>query len=246
MTDAAKLLARITDTVDYLRVTVGPHDDGWIACEPLLAEPGRLGDLVHATKAGRGTDRDDVAMSLFVQGYAFRLASLAIGGWLTGDAVLDLAPPRTSIALGRHRPNAVAIDKARLLSVDSPLTGLHEMLIDGHLARLVAAAHEACRVGEPLLWGNVAASCASSFGAFAGELPDRGVEIRERAERFFASARPQLSAAGRLVRLGERWAWERRSCCLWYLTESGFKCEDCSLWTDEERRRRYAGSGAGP
>jgi hypothetical protein len=99
-------------------------------------------------------------------------------------------------------------------------------------------------VGEPLLWGNVAASCASAFGAFAGGLPERRVEIRARAEAFFAGARPEIAGAGRLVRLGDGWAWERKSCCLWYLTESGFKCEDCSLWTDAERRRRYATAGA--
>ncbi|MGH8986071.1 MAG: (2Fe-2S)-binding protein [Acidimicrobiia bacterium] len=245
MNEAEELLARITGTVEYLRVTVGRDDGGWIECEQLVNEADRLGELVQSTKAGRGTDRDDVAMSLFVQAYAFRIASVAIGGWLMGDAVIDLVPTRTAIALGRDRPNAVAVDGARLIPVDEPLTGLHEALIEGHLARLVRAAHEATRVGEPLLWGNVAASCASSFGAFSGELPHRRLEIRDRAEAFFASARPQLAGAGRLVRLGDQWAWERKSCCLWYLTDSGFKCEDCSLWTDEERRRRYAANEAG-
>lgn len=245
MTNATELLARITATVDYLRVTIGRHDREWIECEPLLAQPEQLGELVRSTKAGRGTDHDDVAISLFVQGYSFRIASLAIGGWILGDAVLDLAPPRAAIALGRDRPNAVAVDAPRVLAGGAPLDLLHASLVDDHLARLVTSAHAACRVGEPLLWGNVAASCASSFGAFAGELPDRRVEIRDRADSFFASARAELSDAGRLVRLGDRWAWERKSCCLWYSTESGFKCEDCSLWTDEERRRRYAERGAG-
>ena len=55
-------------------------------------------------------------MSLFVQGYAFRIASLAIGRWLLGDAVLDVWPASTSIALGRDRPNAVHVDAARLRS----------------------------------------------------------------------------------------------------------------------------------
>ena len=40
--------------------------------------------------------------------------------------------------------------------------------IDGHLAPFVDTAHRSCRVGAALLWGNVAASCASSFGAVAG------------------------------------------------------------------------------
>jgi ferric iron reductase protein FhuF len=242
---AETLPSRITAAVDYLRVVVGPTDGGeWLACEPLVTDAARLGELVRGTKAGRGTDRDDVATSLFVQGYAFRIASTAVGAWIVGDAVLDVAPARTAIALGRHRPNAVALDEVRVLPAADTLSALHDVLIDGHLAPMVACAHEVCRVGEPLLWGNVAASCASSFGAFAGGLPERRVEIRARAEAFFASARPEIAGAGRLVRLGDGWAWERRSCCLWYQTESGFKCEDCSLWTDDERRRRYATAGA--
>ena len=240
MTNAASLIERITQTVDYLRVSVAPTDGDWIRCEPLVDEPAHLAELVATTKEGRGTDRDDVAMSLFVQGYAFRIASLAIGAWVMGDAVMDVAPARVSIALGRHRPNAVALDDATLVVVDDSLRGLHDTLIDGHLARLVACAHNACRVGETLLWGNVAAGCASSFGAFATELVTRRVEIRDRADAFFDGARPEVRSAGRLVHLGDRWAWERKSCCLWYLTASAFKCEDCSLWTDDERKLRYA------
>lgn len=245
MTSAATLIGQITSTVDYLRISVAPRDGEWIRCEPLVSDPAGLGALVGTTKEGRGTDRDDVAMSLFVQGYAFRIASTAIGAWVMGDAVLDVSPAHTAIAMGRHRPNAVALDEARLVPVDDSLRGLHDTLIDGHLAPLVACAHDACRVGEALLWGNVAAGCASSFGAFANELVLRRVEIRDMAESFFASARPEVANAGRLVRLGDRWAWERKSCCLWYLTESAFKCEDCSLWSDDERKIRYAAAEEG-
>jgi ferric iron reductase protein FhuF len=240
MTGAVSLVDRITDTVDYLRVSVAPTDGDWIRCEPLVDAPAHLAELVATTKEGRGTDRDDVAMSLFVQGYAFRIASLAIGAWVMGDAVIDIAPANVSIALGRHRPNAVALDNAVLVEVDGSLRALHETLIDDHLARLVECAHRACRVGEALLWGNVAAGCASSFGAFSTELVARRIEIRDKADAFFESARPEVRGAGKLVHLRDQWAWERKSCCLWYLTASAFKCEDCSLWTDDERKARYA------
>jgi ferric iron reductase protein FhuF len=235
--DACELLAQVTATVDYLRVTVGaPADDReWLPCLPLVDEPASLLSLVRSTAAGRGTDRDDVAMSLFVQGYAFRIASLAIGGWLLGDAVLDVGPASTSIALGRDRPNAVHVDEARF----APST-LHEHLIDGHLGLLVETAHRACRVGEALLWGNIGASCAASFAAFVDPLPDRRGDLLDRVESFFATARPQLARSGRVVRIGSRWAWERNACCLWYQTESGFQCEDCSLWTPADRAPRYA------
>jgi ferric iron reductase protein FhuF len=235
--DACELLAQVTATVDYLRVSTAATDDDrqWLSCGPLTTEPERLLALVRSSAAGRGTDRDDVAMSLFVQGYAFRIASLAVGGWLLGDSVLDVSPATTAIALGRDRPNAVRVDRPRLVEEN-----LHQHLVDAHLAPLVDAAHRACRVGEALLWGNVGASCASSFAAFVDPLPDRGAEIRDRVEAFFETARPELARSGRVVRVGSRWVWERTACCLWYQTESGFKCEDCSLWTASERAARYA------
>jgi len=235
--DACGLLAQVTAAVDYLRVCTGAADGdrAWLACGPLVTDPEALRTLVRSTAADRGTDRDDVAMSLFVQGYAFRIASIAIGGWLLGDAVIDVTPASTAIALGRGRPNAVHLREARLIDED-----LHAHLIGEHLAPLVDTAHRACRIGEALLWGNVGASCAASFGAFVEPLPERRAELRDRVEAFFATARPELARSGRVVRVGLRWAWERNACCLWYQTESGYKCEDCSLWTDAERAARYA------
>ena len=239
MSDLTATVARLLATVDDLRITAG--DDGDAAdrlrCQPLVDDPAALLDLVRSTAAGRGTDRDDVATSLFVQGYAFRIASLAIGAWLVDDVVIDVDPSITSVALGRHRPNAVHLDVAR--AAGDGLPAVHATLIEGHLARLVRTAHDACRVGEALLWSNVGAGVASAFGAFMGPLPERRAEIRDRAEAFLAAGRPELRASGRLVHVGPLWAWERSACCLWYKTDSGFRCEDCSLWTDEERRERY-------
>ena len=79
----------------------------WLACERLVQDAGHLAAVVAGTRQARGTDRDDVATSLFVQGYAFRIATVAVGSWLLHDAVVDVAPSTTAIALGRGRPNAV-------------------------------------------------------------------------------------------------------------------------------------------
>jgi ferric iron reductase protein FhuF len=105
---------------------------------------------------------------------------------------------------------------------------------------LVANAHASGGVGEAMLWANVAASCASSFRAFVDPLPDRRDEILDRARGFFASARPEVAASGRLVTVGADWVWERRACCLWYQASGGSRCEDCSLWSVDERQARYA------
>ncbi|MHB1709862.1 MAG: IucA/IucC family C-terminal-domain containing protein [Acidimicrobiales bacterium] len=237
----SEVVDRVTATVTYLRVTVGAGSEaaGWWSCQALLSDPHALVGLARMTAAGRGTDRDQVAVSLLVQGYAFRIASIAIGAWLLGDAILDVAPAHTALAIGRHRPDAVRLDSARLISFGDSPEALHAELIDGHLAPLVAAAHVACRVGEALLWANVGAACASSFRAFVEPLSDRRDEIFRRAETFFSTARPALAASGRLVAIGTEWAWERGACCLWYQTSGGSRCEDCSLWSDGERRNRY-------
>lgn len=233
------VLEAVTTAVSYLRASTGPDRDGWLGCDDLVADPEHLLAVVRATAAGRGTDEDDVATSLFVQAYAFRIASLGIGAWLLADRVLDLRPAVTAVVLGRHRPNAIGFRSLSLIDTADPLGGLLDVVLDGHLAPLVATAHRATRIGERLLWGNVAAACASSFGAFHGALPDRRGDIERRAERFLAAAPEALRRGGSFVSVGEGWFWERTSCCLWYRTESGSRCEDCSLWSADERQARY-------
>jgi ferric iron reductase protein FhuF len=230
----------VTATVGHLRIAVGPPDDGWLSSRDLLDDADALCRVVAGTAAGRGTDRQDVAMSLFVQAYSYRVASAAIGGWLVADVVLDVSPANTAITLGRHRPNGLLLREARLVAGDDPLAELQRVLVEDHLAPLVASIRSACRIGEALLWGNVASSVASSFGAFMDPLAHRRAEVRHRLESFLAAARPELANAGRVVPVGGRWAWERRSCCLWYRTDGGSLCADCSLWSEDERRQRYA------
>src|SRR4051794_26057760 len=99
------IVDELTSTVDYLRISVGAAPGEWLSCRELAADPDHLGHVVATTKLARGTDRDAVAPSLFVQGYAFRIATVAVGAWLLADAVIDVAPATTSIALGRGRPN---------------------------------------------------------------------------------------------------------------------------------------------
>ncbi len=241
MTIAADALGRVLDTVDYLRVTVGTTDrDDWSPSSRLIADADHLRDLVRTTAPDRGTDRDDVALSLFTQAYAFRIASIAIGAWVLDDVVLDLDPSLVSIALGRARPNAVHLDDLRAVESSDPLAALHEVLVEGHVAPFLDSARRACRIGEALLWSDVGAACASSFGALMGPRPDLRTEIRDRFEAFLAAGRPELAAAGRIVHVGPVWAWERSACCLFYKTEAGSLCADCSLVPDDERQARYA------
>lgn len=269
-----RLLDQVTSTVSYLRVADRADADPsleWLPCAELVSNGERLLEVVRATAPGRGTDRDDIALSLFVQAYAFRVASTAIGSWLCSNRshVLDVSPDNMFIALGRHRPNAVAL--SRLAFTDQPLAAA---VFDDHLSRLVTTSHNTLanpgrqhiaerpsgerpsgqrRLGEATLWGNIAAGCASAFGAFHGaqDSIEGRATVRRAATDFFHGAPPKAQSAGRFVEFaGEQpepgWFWERSRCCLLYQippadpTAEPFKCEDCSLWSSAQRQDRYA------
>ena len=142
-----------------------------------------------------GTDRDDVATSLFVQGYAFRIATVAVGSWLLADSVIAADPATTAISLGRGHPNAVLLAPGSRMLRGGGIGDVHATLIDGHLSALVATAHESTKVGAALLWGNVASSSAAAFGAFAGAPGARRAAIADGVEAFFARARPSSGRA---------------------------------------------------
>lgn len=241
MTTGGEALAHVMETVSYLRVAIGAEDEGtdWYRCKPLVSDPDALMSLARSTAAGRGTDQDRIALSLFVQGYSYRMASLAVGAFLLSEVVVEVPPEMTSIKIGRHRPNAVRFDEAAIAADHRDFKALHFELVDRHLAPLLANSQAGLRIGSRLLWSNVGAACASAFGAFMNPLPERRGEIRELAQDFFASARPELRGSGALVPVGTEWAWERASCCLWHRTEEGSPCSDCVLWSQEDRQQRY-------
>lgn len=198
----------------------------------------------------RGIEREDVAMSLLVQGYAFRVASLAIGSWLMTGGCVDVSPANVSIRLGRGRPNEVLLGRAAWAAEPvggdayANLADLQSHLIGGHLSHLVATARASIRIGERLLWSNIASACASSFGAFMRleQPPDHPhwARIRLTAEAFFESARSDLRDAGDVIAVGPVWAWQRRACCLYYCHSGGARCDDCSLNSATERTARLA------
>lgn len=196
-----------------------------------------LAGLVRSDREAPGLDRRDVALSIFVQGYAYRVASVAIGAWVLDGVVLDVSPSNMAFGTKEGRPSRIRFAAYRTAARASDLETLHRALVDRHLAGVVEQARRVMRIGAPLLWGNVGSSCASSFGALMGS--EDHARVRDSVIAFFRSARPELAASGRVVPVGSLWAWERRACCLWYRSPVGTRCVDCSLWTDEEREQRY-------
>jgi ferric iron reductase protein FhuF len=236
--DGRALVDEATSAVSYLRITIEDPADGWVPCTAILDDPDALRGAIDATTAARpGVDRDDVALSLFVQGYAFRVAAVAIVPWvLRGDA-LDVAPTSTAIGLGQGRPNAVDLRPAVVLAgADAAL--VHDRLVEGHLAWLVDSARRVRRIGLSLLWGNVTAGIVSAFAAAGSAHRDGWDRVGPLADEFLRLARREVSNAGELVHVGIDRQWERRSCCLWYLTGAAM-CSDCSLQPPDGRRDRY-------
>lgn len=236
-TDLAEVVATIQTRVSYLRCADDALlADGWIGCAELISNPDRLRAEIDATAAGRGTDDPQVAASLYTQAYAFRLPSIAVAAFALGLPVPTTAPAATAIRIGRHRPAEVAILTRSCAPIDA--TSLATELFERHLVPFVDAVRAGTRMGERLLWGNVAASIATIFRAVQSSGPLGDEAVRARAEQFEQAASPWLDGLGgwSTVHVPDAvgWFWDRTSCCLWYQTTSGFYCDDCSLHDPSE------------
>ncbi|MCU1392337.1 MAG: ferric iron reductase [Ilumatobacteraceae bacterium] len=236
--DLQHVLQTVERHVGYLRVATSVDDDTaaspdtgvpWHACATLIDNPKRLADLIRSTKAGRGTQQDSVAASLFVQAYAFRIGALVLAPFALGLPTPSCDPVDTFVRLGRHRPAGVAVtnDAVERRSVEQVVSEL----LGRHFAPLIAAATSEITIGRRLLWGNVAASCATVFRAIDGAVGTaERVAVREWADGFFLAAASWLDGLGEFEQTDlEEWRWQRTNCCLYYQCEGGRKCDDCSL-----------------
>ena len=230
------VLTTLQQRVSYLRCSSdAPPEDGWISCAELIADPDRLRAEIDSTAAGRGSDDPQVAASLFTQAYGFRVPSIAVAAFALGLPTPSTDPAYLSIRLGRHRPAEVAIvdQTCRVVSISDFV----EALFDQHLAPFIAAVRTKTRVGERLLWGNVAASLATIFRAL-DVAPMGDAVVRAKAIEFERAASPWLAGLGSYSTIetpgAVGWFWTRTNCCLWYQTTSGFSCDDCSLFDPDE------------
>lgn len=228
----ADVLSEVTSHVDYLRVSLdAPAADGWLSCHALLADPAVLAESIRATASGRGAPKDMVAASLYVQAYAFRIATLVLGPFALGLPSPACTPEATAIRIARHRPAAVAVLHHDVTERDAKATA--EALLAGHLERLIDVVADTFTVGRRLLWGNVAASCMTVFRALDGAPTADRLAVQRLATEFFAAATPWLDGLGRFDTVVARdrtgWYWTRNACCLWYQCSGGQTCDDCSL-----------------
>jgi len=256
----ADVLGEVQRRVSYLRAELAvPTADAasWIDCENVPADPVALDTAIDAGAATRGGGDRQVAASLLVQSYAFKVAAPALAAYAIGAPPLPVRAAHLAVALSNGRASGLAYRSNRLGPPDD-CGALAEALLADHLEPLVAAVRERVRIGERLLWGNIAASCAAAFRAAEGAARDQAdhverAAVRRRAERFFAAASPWLDGLGTFerVEVGDRdgWFWTRTSCCLWFrVAERGATCDDCSLIATAtllaNRRAELAGTPA--
>jgi ferric iron reductase protein FhuF len=242
---AEAVQARVT----YLTcATDAPEADGWIRCADLVADPALVRREIEATLPGRRTDDIQVAASLYVQSYAYRVASLAVAAYALDLPSPSCDPDVLAVLVQRHRPARIAVLDPVCHRLDAP--ALAARLLDRHLRPFIATVRDSTRIGQRLLWGNVASAIASIFGAMHSVGPCGDPGVRRRAELFHEAAEPWLGGLGEWSELelpgAFGWYWNRTSCCLWYQTDGGRYCEDCSLHDraelDASRAAALAGS----
>lgn len=232
----AALLRQVTDAAPFLRWRVAPTGESGgpaeprpddIACAALARDPQVLGAAVEASGEGRGSDDPQVTASLWWQGYAYRVAGTALACWLLTGQAPDVRAEAMAVGIARHRPSSVTfLDGTGRPTAD--LGAFHDRLFAGHLDVVAATLRSTVTIGSQLLWGDVAAACASAAGAV---MHAAGPDWHQRLTRFTAVAPHGLGALGSWTPRGDGWAFQRRTCCLWWKTSAsgGALCSDCSL-----------------
>jgi hypothetical protein len=238
-------------------MTAQVEDGIWLACGDLIENADWLGRVFEGTGRAIGTDDQVVAASIFIQGYAYRLLALAVASFTVGGIVPGSAPTSMAIGLGRGRASKVAycnptvfeLVNGRNLSValadqptvDQALMLLLDEVVEGHLRPLIATTRRQLRVGDRLLWGNVAASASTAFRTMEGCL---GPWIIPLGHRFFELGPSDLQGLGSFLLIEDDakhgWFWERTNCCLFDRIPGHARCADCSLTPSPERRAAYA------
>ncbi len=261
-------LESVRQRVPYLRATAQPVDvvtagaaevaDGaFVGCASLSDDPDWLRALIVHTGHRIGTDDPMVAASLFVQSYSYRLLTLAIACATTSGVVPDSSAPATAIALKGGRVSMVAYTTPAVFTLSPPghasstpladesqwaalFDLVHAHAVERHLAPLIDAVRSTVRVGERLLWGNVAASLAVAFRTMEG---CQGEWVRELGDYFVEHSPPRMSGLGSYLVLenGDRrgWFWERTNCCLYDRLPGNVRCADCSRTPRAVRREAY-------
>jgi ferric iron reductase protein FhuF len=207
-----------------------------VAANPFLSfaddPPGRsaaefadaVPDLLSAVAGATGAREPRVAASLVVLGYSARLLGPSLTVLLRDGLALDAAPARVRFGYAAGAGFRLAPTAPAGWEGPGVAARWHEVVVDDHLAMVVAAVRARVPVAAGLLWGNVASGLVGTLAA----LVRADVVTGEAGDAFATSvlSGPPLAGTGELAG-GLR--FRRRSCCLYYRLPGGGYCGDCSF-----------------
>jgi hypothetical protein len=203
--------------------------------------------LVAAHRSARGLDDagvkpavvDQVAASLALQGLAMHLSGIVVAAMVL-DRTVPIARSENIYVVGRGVTFEVAITEADLPVVmdDEALAELAvREWVDGHLRRLCDDLRATVRIGEALLWSNVAAAVSSNLVFL--DWWERSTRARLLADAVLRRGTPALGSHCRMHdfevdgRVGLR--SDRRACCLAIKIPGAHVCPTCPLVGEEDR-----------
>ncbi len=223
----ADVLGEVASRVDHLRADTPAPGEGWLDCDAIGSEA--LERVIDSATEAEG-DRQ-VTASLLAQSYAHRVTSISLASYAAGLPWPQPSAAALSVRLADGRARTVHFRDKRLGEA-ADVGGLVQAVFEDHLYGFMETLQSVQRLGQRLIWANVASSCASAFRAIEGAARDRGdvderLGARKRAMQFFKEAR-RLHGTGSFVD-DEQWLWQRTACCLWYRTSGGRLCQGCSL-----------------
>ncbi|MHB8669105.1 MAG: hypothetical protein ACYDAD_00845 [Acidimicrobiales bacterium] len=222
-------LAALSRLVPHLRWRIGRPEVDEFQAGALAGDPRRLAELVASTAAGRGSEDPQVLGSLWWQAYAYRVGGTTLACWTLSGAAPDPAlDAGTAVGIGRSRPCSVVYGpQARALE---DLEELIFRLFAGNFDPVAASLRSRHALGEQLVWGNALAAIASALSAVGSA--EGAPPLRDRADELIDALPHGMAGLGQWVDGSQhRWAFRRRTCCLWWKTApgAGSFCEDCSL-----------------
>ena len=224
-----EVLDAVQGRVSHLRAITDPSPgDDWLACDAI--SPADL-DAAIGPATDQVRDRA-ISASLLAQSYAHRVTSVSLASYAIGCPWPSPDAHATSIRLAGGRARALCF-RGETLGGPGDTAGLIDAVFTRHLLGFTATVRQAQRLGQRLIWANVASSCASAFRAIEGAARDRGDTAEQRRARQagaeFMRRAPWLEGTGGFEEDSGDWRWQRTACCLWYLTSGGRTCDNCSL-----------------
>jgi len=225
------------------KLEIGPPSGSeWLRVDHLLEQDSpELTELLKRDNDASGHVSAHANALSLVSFYAGRAPAAALLLWALEGHVLDIRPQNLWVRPhDGHGLAAVAIRSADYLP--GGLETLYDVVLRQHLLPLSEELHRRTRAGLRQVLGGVAAGCAMAFCAATREEETISPDfLLERWQTFAAKAPGGLGKLGDVELAGGKLVYLRKTCCLYYTSESGdgALCGSCCLTPRDERLAAY-------